>query len=320
MPAALPRCLVWRLRLVWAMPRSLVRRRRERGSRRAGAARGSRRARGGIWRTVGDFAFQWTRMGSRSVVAERVLDDVACGIEAGHRQVRRKAVKRGTRRQADELGAGEGRVICDCLHDLARAPARTDARRSWKPARPRRAARRRWRAAPAALARRLRARARRCGARRSTVAGRLQLQVECDERLARGDERGAGARVRRARTEVGSGGMARGALRGHTLGERGDATTAQLRSRPAKAVAGELAVQIHGHVELLGDALARRRAPPRTRRPARRCRGRRSARRRSAPTCGCAPACAVSPALRAKTSIAPTATRARRSSASARAH
>ncbi len=91
------------------------------------------------------------------------------------------------------------------------------------------------------------------------------MQVERDERLARGYERRACARVRLGRAEVGTQRLAAVGVclplricgaRAHARREPGDAATPQLGARAARRVAGELAVEEDGHAELAADALA----------------------------------------------------------------
>jgi hypothetical protein len=84
--------------------------------------------------------------------------------------------------------------------------------------------------------------------------GRCELQVEGDQRRAGGHERGAGARVHARRPEVRG---ERPLWVGHAPREPGDPAAAQLRPGAARegVLAGELPVQEHRHVELLGEAV-----------------------------------------------------------------
>ncbi len=78
--------------------------------------------------------------------------------------------------------------------------------------------------------------------------GRGELQIEGDERRTSADERGAGRRMDAGRAEVG---------RERALEQRGNAAAAQLgaAARRTLAVGGELAVEEHGELELLPEAV-----------------------------------------------------------------
>ena len=179
MPAALPRCLVRRFFFVCAMRLWRL---------------GVPRTRGSVRRCV--------------VSVQRLLD----GAPVAHRHVVREAVERGRGREADELAAGDLRVLVRRRRRAARAAPRGGPRRSCETcATPPRAgssrpsARTPGRPSGAALADR--------GGDRARVAergGRGQLDVERDERRRarrRAPRRGAGrsragrspARARRSR-------------------------------------------------------------------------------------------------------------------------
>ena len=154
--------------------------------------------------------------------------------------------------------------------------------------------------------------------------GRRELQVEGHQRRPRGDERGARGRMHPRRPEVGRAAHARRSLRPPAMRAASrrprHAAAAQLRAGPRGARVGprELAVEEDRHLQLLADPVGQRRAPPRRPRPSPARRGRRSARRRARPRADAgrpAPGRAGRGSSRRSRS---TATRAPRSSASAR--